>query len=443
MGKHRAIERFAATFLILSVLMAGLMGTIVFRKAAADSKMLASQSMYTKSVSMSRSHVKGTVESVMVSEDRTKAFLLLKMESMNQLSASADDYMVFLTGSNEHQGYTDLKCQPSGGVYVFGTSGYMAVYLVNNEPFENQILNLVVRGIRDYSTELSEDGEVNVAEVPSSGDASFENFDQMQIYFNPGATDVRHAAFLDSEGIDVEAMYKEAVAEPLEEEYRQVLHQDLQEMFEYQYRMTEFERRLTEGVNNITLSEPDVPDSIATDVIRAYTYEGNQELEWSESSNGWVDADGVKYDSDSYYLDLDTDYDFPGGFNFDWQTTTLDDGWLDDLSEGTTIRDYLDDQQTAYQQATEDGELELNLDEVKWYQTDGDEFVVNAKSDQADVKNVSADIQSLTGLWESYFNTKLKYETEDLKNLLYLERDARMISDTYSENIAEGVIVNY
>lgn len=67
MGKHRAIERFAAMFLILSVLMAVLMGTIVFRKMVADSKMMASQSMYTKSVSMSRSHVKGTVESVMVS----------------------------------------------------------------------------------------------------------------------------------------------------------------------------------------------------------------------------------------------------------------------------------------------------------------------------------------------------------------------------------------
>ena len=107
------------------------------------------------------------------------------------------------------------------------------------------------------------------------------------------------------------------------------------------------------------------------------------------------------------------------------------------------MQDYLDEQQIAYQQATEDGELELNLDEVRWYQTDGDEFTVNSKSDQADVKNVSSDIQSLTGLWESYFNTKVKYETEDLKNLLYLERDARMISDTYSENIAEGVIVNY
>ena len=142
-------------------------------------------------------------------------------------------------------------------------------------------------------------------------------------------------------------------------------------------------------------------------------------------------------------MDLDTDYDFPGGFDFDWQTTTLNDGWLDDLSEGTTMQDYLDKQQIAYQQATEDGELELNLDEVKWYQTDGDEFIVNSKSDQADVKNVSSDIQSLTGLWESYFNTKVKYETEDLKNLLYLEWDAHRISDTYSENIAEGVIVNY
>lgn len=442
-GRHKAIERFTVLFLTLSLMMSVLMVTIVVRKNSADAEQLSNRAIYTTEVTMSRSHVTGEVVNVMSSADKTKAFVLLKMSSMSNLSADASDYIAFLTGATENQGYADLKSQPSGGIYVFGTSGYIGVYLVNYEPYPSQILNLVIRGVKDYSSSTTKNGETNVAEVPKGGDASFENFDQMQIYFNPGASGAVHADFLDADKINMEDMYKEAVVESQEETLRETLMGDLQSMFEYKRLAEQYETRLTSGVNGSVIAAPDMPDAIATDEIVAYTYEGNLELSWSDKSNGWVDEEGKKYESDEYYLDLLTDYDFSGGYNFDWQTVTSRTGWLDDLRDSMTVDEYLSQQADLLTAADKKGELEFDSSSVEWYYGDGGSFTVNTNSTDTKVKNISSDITKLLAAWQSYYDLKVKYETEDLRSLLYLERDARIASATYTENFSENVLINY
>lgn len=439
-GRHKAIERFSVIFLTLFLAMSILMVTIVVRKNAADKTLLSNQAIYTTNVAMSRSHVSGEVVDVMTSQDKTKAFLLLRMNSMENLSANASDYRAFLTGATESQGYADLKSQPSGGIYVFGTSGYIGVYLVNHEPYPSQILNLVIRGIKDYS---SSSGEDSYAEVPSGGDSSFVNFDQMQIYFNPGANEARHVEFLDAGKIDIEEMYKEAIIESQELALHDVLSQDLQSMFESKRLAEQYLSRLTDGTHGSVITAPDLPDSMATDEIVAYTYDGNVELSWSDTKNGWVDSKDTKYEPDAYYLDLKSDYHFTGGYDIDWQTTSCKEGWLDEL-RGTASEDaFLNEQDALLAQAAKDGEMSFSQDAIEFYYGSGEVFEVDVNSSDSKIKNISSDINKLLSAWQTYFELKVKYETEDLRELLYLERDARIASTTYTENFSDDVLVNY
>ena len=47
---------------------------------------------------------------------------------------------------------------------------------------------------------------------------------------------------------------------------------------------------------------------------------------------------------------------------------------------------------------------------------------------------LATSIKNLQTAWESYYNYKREYETVDLKNLLYLERDSKTIANTYTQN---------
>lgn len=441
-GRHKAMERFCIVFLALMIAMCGLMTTIVIRKHAADVQTMSTQAIYTTEVTMSRSHVTGDVVSISTSEDKTKAFVLLKMSSMANLSADAEDYRMFLTGATETQGYANLKSQPSGGIYVFGTTGYIGVYLVNAEPFPSQILNLVIRGVKDYSSSKV-NGESNTAEIPKNGDASFENYDQMQIYFNPGAAAATHAEFLDADTINTEDMYKQSIVEAEEAVLRETLMDDLQSMFEYQRLADQYMTRLEKGTDGAVVMTPDIPDELSTDVITAYTYASGLELTWLDASNGWVDEEGTKYTTDDYYLSLASDYEISGGFNFNWQTVTSKAGWLDELRGSATIDEYLNQQSELLTQAKASGELTLDTSKIEWFTSDGAAFTVNVNSTDSKTYNISSDITKLCSAWESYYELKVKYETEDLRSLLYLERDARTVSSTYTENFTENVLINY
>lgn len=445
-GKHKAIERFIVLFSVLMVCMSVLMGTIVVRKNTADALKMSNQAIYTTEVTMSRSHVTGQVIDVMVSEDKTKTMVLWKMDSMANLSADAEDYMMFLTGSTKNQGYDDLKCQPSGGIYVFGVSGYMGAYLVNGTPFESQILNLVIRGIKDYSSQTSASGEANVAEVPQGGDASFEKFDQMQIYFNPGASQAHHVEFLDADTIDVKDMYAEAVSAVEKAKVRELLAQDLQTMFEAQRKANRYEVDLTDetqGVYGATLAPLDVPEEFKNDEIVAYSKADGSELSWSDNQNGWVDENGTKYDSDNYYLDLKTDYVFDGGYDFAWQED-VEGGYLEDLCGSLSVDEYFKKQNDLLKKMQEEGKNNFSQQDLKFYYSDGSEFVSGSSTeDDPKVAKLSEGVKNLTNAWKTYYTTKLTFQTVHLKALLDAERDLDIVTNTYSDNFNENVLVNY
>ena len=108
-SKHKSIERFTSVFLILCICMGVCVGSIVYKKSRFDAETLSSQAVYTTKVTTSRSQVEGSVVSVLSNKEQTKAFVLLKMDSMENLSTNADDYKLFVAGSNSSGTYSDIK----------------------------------------------------------------------------------------------------------------------------------------------------------------------------------------------------------------------------------------------------------------------------------------------------------------------------------------------
>jgi len=199
----------------LSSLLILLTSTIVVNKITSDKKDLKTRVMYTTKVAFSHSAVAGDVVSVMSSTDKKKSFILLHMADMTLLPADANDYTVFVTGASSKQKKQKLKSGVSGTLYVFGTTGYYGIYLMNNEPFPNQILDIIVRNNEDVSG--LENGVADVTGVGAGG--SFKKFDQMQLYVNPGADGGQIAKFLDAPELDMSKMYKEAIIVPQEQTF--------------------------------------------------------------------------------------------------------------------------------------------------------------------------------------------------------------------------------
>ena len=182
-SRHKRMETFAVSFgiLIFGILVVTIVSFGMFIQQ--QNNTLSSKAIYTTDFSTSKTNIPGTVVGVYASEDRTKAFILMKFDDVKSISTNANNYQVFMTGINGQKRRETLKSSPAGSVYVFGNSGYMGIYLVNNEGFPTQILDIVVRA----NAELVKKSD-NVSSE-NTNDESFSNYDQFRIYANPGATD--------------------------------------------------------------------------------------------------------------------------------------------------------------------------------------------------------------------------------------------------------------
>lgn len=435
MNKHHSIEKFGVMLITLSSLLILLTSTIVVNKITSDKKDLKTRVMYTTKVAFSHSAVAGDVVSVMSSTDKKKSFILLHMADMTLLPADANDYTVFVTGASSKQKKQKLKSGVSGTLYVFGTTGYYGIYLMNNEPFPNQILDIIVRNNEDVSG--LENGVADVTGVGAGG--SFKKFDQMQLYVNPGADGGQIAKFLDAPELDMSKMYKEAIIVPQEQTIHAKLNSDLFNMFIQQRLMNNYVESLTSGQAGAALQEPVTPKYIAGDVLTAKSVDGMTMLEWSTSQNSFIEANSKEakpktYDTGTYNMYLKTEDVIPGGFNFNWQERTVDEGWLDELTNGSSLDSYFEKVQADMAAASSASTDKLVLPDA-WYYKDGTVFnYMTINPDDKVSTQLATSIKNLQTAWESYYNYKREYETVDLKNLLYLERDSKTIANTYTQN---------
>lgn len=394
-SSHYGIERFAVLFIALSVGMAACIGTILYKISGDRKEQLGTQAVYTTAFAMSVSRATGSVVSVNTNEANTRCLVLLKYDDPSKMATNADAYSMFLTGVDLKLSRKDLESAPMGSVFVFGNSGYVALYLIDMNGFPSQIMDLTLRSDNPFK-----DSQGPIED--SRGDASFTKYDQARIYFNPGADDAQSLSCLEKDGsMDPYDIYRSVMTESREQDLRDQLEAKLVEMQEAQNHIVQAERT----VEDRKLQVPSRPTEIAMDSIQ-------------EDENG--------------NLVLIDGYPLPGSHNFDWRNGSIEQGYMDDVlaaSGYASASDYF----AAKKQEAQSAPQSLNTSSVVFYNANGDAKQPMTAGDMSTAEKLDNDaMNSLLTAWNDFYRAKYAYTITLPGQLLDLEVESKEITSNFT-----------
>ena len=406
--KHHKIERFGIFFITLVLCMGTLTGFIAHSNVTQNSEMLETRSVYTTNISLSLTANKGIVHGVYRSIDRTKGLVLLKFDNPYNISINADDYRAYLTGVkygvNENISRATLQSRPTGAIITFGSTGYIGVLLHDPNGFPNQIIDMIFR-----AEKLIVPVDERSRENQEGRDGSFAVYDQCQVFFNPGAVDTVISRALDSNEVNdimVFNIYNELVSLPAEKDARDALNESL--------------------------------DLMATQLVAIATYEDNLSRlrpygVVADAVPSYIDGDKVVYDEAIQGNRLVTNQVIAKGFEYDWQSGSVAQGYITDVSQGMRFSDFM---------RVKRAEVGMRYDasRTQWYQFERDSSgrAINVRlyergsSIGAGESGVEAGIDRLLRSWTEYASTKTLYQTTQLEALLMLEDSAMDAAQNYT-----------
>lgn len=416
LDSHHAIERFGVIFAVIIVSFGLLLGGATTSSLANQQADLDTTTLYTKAFTTSKTQLGGDVTGIFVSPDKTRAMVLMHFKSTSLMSSNAEKYRAFLTGSNKELTPEPLKGDVSAQIVVFGSTGYMATVLESPSPFPQQILNLTMRANSELVYQPSEKRKVR---EDLAGQASFTEFDQWRLYFNPGASGATVTESLAGETLDAWAVYSELVVKPEEDALRVTLDNQLAEMQTDQARIVEYQsdaRRV--NVDGVTLELPETPAQIAGDVV-----DGSPAIGDTAST-----------------LELKPVWVSPRGWNFSWRDGRASSGYLDEIiGDGQSYVTYLADKQS---QAKGDESGSLRTATLDWTLSNGRLLKDFTSADKA-MQPLMEIRNDLSQAWEDYYTHKVEYQTKTLAQLIDLEVELRTVRTSTSINTADDVLFTY
>lgn len=404
LGKHYRIERFGISFIVLSLALIMCVSVCLMTSIEKKNVTLATQSLYTTSFSTSRTNVRGSVQGVYRSEDGKGCMVILQFDDIAKVSTNAANYQMFLTSAYLSGNPFDLLYRPSGSIYMFGSSGYMGIYLYSESGFEPQILDLVIR----CNAEL-----VSVqASSTVSEDASFDKFDQFRLYFNPGATNAKVVSCLNGNDFTLFDIYEELICRENEKNIRAILQEDLEAMRVSLNAISEYESRLGNiSIDGANMIIPERPVGVLGDYIE--TREDGQLI---------------------YHCEVRA----PRGVDFAWWDGSIQEGYLDDIiPDGQSYMSWLN--------TLNKEQGRFNVGSVSWYLSDGSAWADYEGIDDAigPAKDMNNTISLLLTAYSNYHNIKSKYQQDHLRDLLALEMEARNVETNYTINASDAVLRLY
>lgn len=416
LDSHHAIERFGVFFAIIAA-------TFVLVFAGASTSSIANQratldstTLYTPTFTTSKTQLSGDVSGIYVNSNNTRAMLLMQFKDASSMSANAKKFQAFLTGSTPTLGAQALKTNIHGEIVVFGTTGYMAMVLDSDKPFEQQILNLTMRANAQLVYKPSDTSKLRADLV---GQKSFAEYDQWRLYFNPAASGAKTTTTLDGPQLNVGAIYNRLVIASQEKTARGAMDDQLAQMQVDLARIAEYQadaRRV--NVDGIRLQAPAVPEQIAGDVVTGKAAVGTTPSTLTFKPK-WVS---------------------PSGFDFDWRSGNVAKGYLDQIvPKGQSYVTWLAAKAALSNDGT-DGAMQVN--NLQWKLSNGSLLSDYATSDSAmqplfEIRN------NLAQAYQDYFTHKLAYQVGAYSNLINLEVDLRNVRSSATTNDGKKVLFTY
>ena len=392
-SRHKKIERFMFTFFAVTIPLVIMTGISINNKFGLDDEMLATRAIYTTEATFSRTNETTKVVGVFTNSDKTRGMILIKFSDGVNISSNASDYKVFTTASNLKRGKEELKSKPAGSVYVFGTSGYVGLYFVDNGGFSSQIFKSTIRMEKEFKS--VDDKKLNKNQLPGE---SYSQYDQADFYYNLGARNATTLVTLDNPDFSIQDFYVEAVGSKLNDNKRKEISDKLTEMSKKMLQIRELKARLeSTAVDGVGLIVPDLPKEIASD-----NFSGSGE--------------------DILYT---TDYVYPGGLNFNWRDIDLKTGYFKSINNKYINPDDLTLSKFLVRLRDIQSKSEsVQKFEHQWIMSDGskfEDFVRTVGLDNSGVESMHGNVTKYTNLLDDYMAMKREYQIKDLKDLLSLD----------------------
>lgn len=405
-GRHKKIERFMITFFSVTIPLVFMTGVSIYNKFGLDDQMLASRAVYTTDATFSRTNQTSKVVGVFTNSDKTRGMVLIKFADGVNISSSASDYKVFTTASNLKKGKEDLASKPAGSIYVFGTSGYIGLYFVDNGGFNSQIFKSTIRMEKEFKS--VDDKQIVKEQLPGE---SYSEYDQADFYYNLGATQATKLETLDNPDFSIQDFYVEAVGSKLNTDLRKKITDNLNTMSKTMLQIRELKSRLeSTAIDGVGLVVPDLPKEISSD---------------SFSGSG----DDILYT---------TNYVYPGGLNFNWKDIDLKKGYFKSINNKSINPDDLTLSKFLVRLRDQQNKSDVvKKFEHQWVMSDGskfEDFVRTIGLDNSGVESMSSNVTTYTTLMDTYMETKYNYQTKDLKDLLSLD----VTFDNATTNVASA-----
>lgn len=395
--RYNRIEIFGICFSVLFIVLFSCGFYINHYYMDLQNDILDSTAVYTETFSYGTKEndtlVSGKVKNLYINKDKTKCVLMYKYndDCMDNVSLDASMYHLYITGYNvsrskmvnaEHQSMT-------GGIYIFGGTGYAMIYLIDNEGFANQALQLVLRCNETMYDTTETDEDV---------------YTDIKLYINPSGSNATTVDFLDD--FDITTIYQAVIIDESEGEIRDTLINDVETLRNYDLDIQKAEASLT--ANGIVV--PERPEAISGDTFEYISDEnGNKTLIYKPN------------------------YIFKNGTDYYWFESTLaTDRYLEQVQGTRTALQYFEFLKTA----EEKNGSYTSVDTFKY--TSGE--TVDTESETSVAKSASTAIDAYNTAISEYYDLKYTYQTSDLIDYLKLENDMLTTSGLFSSNYDENAI---
>jgi len=427
---HHATERFGIVVSIFAVtlilLVTGGIASAVSNNAAKTSE----TALYNASFKTSQTNISGKVAGVYVSPDRTRSLVLMQVgdSDASKMSADAKNYQSFITGSDSSLGQHALDSAISGQVVVFGTTGYMGVVVNSDRPFSKEILALTMRANSKLVYNSDGPAQQQLSRTDLKDDASFAKFDQWRVFFNPGASGAQTSAAVSnaSTAFSASDAYYDLVVKAQEQELRKKMDADLAKMQVDLAQINEYTAQMaTTQVGGVHIVAPKVPAQIAGDKITG------------------------KPANASDPLVLHSEWTAPAGYNFDWRAGSIKTGYLNQLvPKGDSYVKYLADHAAqAGSQGTDGvtarGATSFNASDLVWKLSDGSDLATDYSGSNNTMKPLSDVMNNLVQAYQTYYNDKVAYQTQDFNQLIALEVSLKNVDSGASINDTKSAVQSY